>query len=366
MNRALAPRGRRRPGCWPRRLRQAWADLERPGPLFGADRNARQTPTSQRRAQDPHPATHDRPARPRCRSGAAARPPIPGTSKPDPHRAPDRALPDPYDHRRDEPFRAEGRRARLRGRAALRASPRRSARRSMSIPPPRWSGTTRCCATPCVAHAGAGRAPDRLRGEGQLQRRRCCDPGAPGRRRRHRLRGRDPPRPRRRHPARAHRLLRRRQDRRRTGLRPRRRRAPDQRRVRARAGPGRSRSPSAWARAPTIAIRVNPDVERRRPRQDLHRQGREQVRRRRSPRPSGLYARASNIAGVTPVGVACHIGSQITDLAPLRGRLRARCAAWSSACAARASRSSASTSAAAWACPTSTSPSRPRPPTTPP
>jgi diaminopimelate decarboxylase len=31
-----------------------------------------------------------------------------------------------------------------------------------------------------------------------------------------------------------------------------------------------------------------------------------------------LYAKASNIASLAPVGVACHIGSQITDLAPLR------------------------------------------------
>jgi diaminopimelate decarboxylase len=31
-----------------------------------------------------------------------------------------------------------------------------------------------------------------------------------------------------------------------------------------------------------------------------------------------LYAKASNTAALMPVGVACHIGSQITDLAPLR------------------------------------------------
>jgi len=38
-----------------------------------------------------------------------------------------------------------------------------------------------------------------------------------------------------------------------------------------------------------------------------------------------LYAMASNAASLTPVGVACHIGSQITDLAPLRdafGKMR--------------------------------------------
>jgi diaminopimelate decarboxylase len=31
-----------------------------------------------------------------------------------------------------------------------------------------------------------------------------------------------------------------------------------------------------------------------------------------------LYAKASNIASLKPVGVACHIGSQITDLGPMR------------------------------------------------
>jgi diaminopimelate decarboxylase len=39
-----------------------------------------------------------------------------------------------------------------------------------------------------------------------------------------------------------------------------------------------------------------------------------------------LYAKASSSAAVRPLGVACHIGSQITDLAPLRdafGRMRA-------------------------------------------
>ncbi len=35
-----------------------------------------------------------------------------------------------------------------------------------------------------------------------------------------------------------------------------------------------------------------------------------------------LYARASNSPHVTPVGLACHIGSQITDLAPLEAAFR--------------------------------------------
>ena len=33
---------------------------------------------------------------------------------------------------------------------------------------------------------------------------------------------------------------------------------------------------------------------------------------------TALYGRAANTAGLNPVGVACHIGSQITDLAPMR------------------------------------------------
>ena len=35
-----------------------------------------------------------------------------------------------------------------------------------------------------------------------------------------------------------------------------------------------------------------------------------------------LYAQASNNAGLRPVGVACHIGSQITDLAPMEAAFR--------------------------------------------
>ena len=35
-----------------------------------------------------------------------------------------------------------------------------------------------------------------------------------------------------------------------------------------------------------------------------------------------LYAQASQSPHVTPVGLACHIGSQITDLAPLEAAFR--------------------------------------------
>jgi diaminopimelate decarboxylase len=63
------------------------------------------------------------------------------------------------------------------------------------------------------------------------------------------------------------------------------------------------------------AIRVNPDVEAG---------GHAKISTGKAENKFGvsfseaerLYAKASNLAGVRPVGVACHIGSQITDLAP--------------------------------------------------
>jgi diaminopimelate decarboxylase len=81
-----------------------------------------------------------------------------------------------------------------------------------------------------------------------------------------------------------------------------------------------------------IAIRVNPDVAAG---------GHAKISTGQADSKFGvsmseaerLYAKASNLAGVRPVGVACHIGSQITDLAPMAaafgkmrdlvGRLRA-------------------------------------------
>ena len=64
-----------------------------------------------------------------------------------------------------------------------------------------------------------------------------------------------------------------------------------------------------------IAIRVNPDVEAG---------GHAKISTGKAENKFGvsmseaerLYANASNMAGVRPVGVACHIGSQITDMAP--------------------------------------------------
>jgi len=65
-----------------------------------------------------------------------------------------------------------------------------------------------------------------------------------------------------------------------------------------------------------VAIRVNPDVEAG---------GHAKISTGKAENKFGvslseaerLYANASNLAGVRPVGVACHIGSQITDLAPM-------------------------------------------------
>ncbi len=69
-------------------------------------------------------------------------------------------------------------------------------------------------------------------------------------------------------------------------------------------------------RAP-IAFRVNPDVEAG---------GHAKIATGKAENKFGvsfaqaadLYARASNNPHLNPVGVACHIGSQITDLAPMR------------------------------------------------
>ncbi len=71
----------------------------------------------------------------------------------------------------------------------------------------------------------------------------------------------------------------------------------------------------------TVAIRVNPDVEAG---------GHAKISTGKAENKFGvsmaeaerLYAKASNMAGVRPVGVACHIGSQITDLAPLEAAFR--------------------------------------------
>jgi diaminopimelate decarboxylase len=85
-----------------------------------------------------------------------------------------------------------------------------------------------------------------------------------------------------------------------------------------------NRVAQAMGKRATVAIRVNPDVEAG---------GHAKISTGKAENKFGvslseaerLYANASNMAGVRPVGVACHIGSQITDLAPLKaafGKMR--------------------------------------------
>ena len=72
---------------------------------------------------------------------------------------------------------------------------------------------------------------------------------------------------------------------------------------------------------PDIAIRVNPDIGAG---------GHAKITTGKSESKFGvsiseaarLYAKASGMAGVRPVGVACHIGSQISDLAPMEEAFR--------------------------------------------
>jgi diaminopimelate decarboxylase len=77
-----------------------------------------------------------------------------------------------------------------------------------------------------------------------------------------------------------------------------------------------NRVAQSLGRRATVAIRVNPDVEAG---------GHAKISTGKAENKFGvsfseaerLYANASNMAGVRPAGVACHIGSQITDLAPM-------------------------------------------------
>jgi diaminopimelate decarboxylase len=84
------------------------------------------------------------------------------------------------------------------------------------------------------------------------------------------------------------------------------------------------RTAQRLGRRATVAIRVNPDVEAG---------GHAKISTGKAENKFGvsfgeaerLYANASNMAGVRPVGVTCHIGSQITDLAPMEkafGKMR--------------------------------------------
>ena len=75
-------------------------------------------------------------------------------------------------------------------------------------------------------------------------------------------------------------------------------------------------------RTASVAIRVNPGRRRQDARQDLHRQGREQVRHSLSARRRALYAEAGALPGIAVTGIHMHIGSQITDLEPFRNAFR--------------------------------------------
>ena len=140
---------------------------------------------------------------------------------------------------------------------------------------------------------------------------------APARRRRRRgLRRRAAPRARRRHarrsgssfPASARRAAR--------WRRARRRHPPDQCRIGARAAAAERRGDARWAGPRRSRCASIPDVDAPHPCQDRDRQqenkfGIDLARRRR--RPTGSPA---TLPGIEPVGLAVHIGSQLTDLAP--------------------------------------------------
>ena len=77
-----------------------------------------------------------------------------------------------------------------------------------------------------------------------------------------------------------------------------------------------------------------------------------------------LYAKAvATRPAYGPVGVACHVGSQISDLAPMEAAFAQDARPWCSGCAARALALNGSTSAAVWASPISTRPDPPSPET---
>ena len=140
-------------------------------------------------------------------------------------------------------------------------------------------------------------------------------PGAARRRRRHGVGGRDSARFGGRHPARAHRFLRRGQDRRGAALRARRQGRPDQRRVRAEfgrlVGHGPRSSvcgrPSASASIPAIGAGGHAKITTGSADNKFGVSAEEAEQ---------LYAEGAD-AGLEVVGLACHIGSQIVDLEPL-------------------------------------------------
>ena len=136
-------------------------------------------------------------------------------------------------------------------------------------------------------------------------------------------------------------------------LRPRGRRRRDQRRIRAGARSlVEAIAAGRGARAP-VAIRVNPDVEAG---------GHAKISTGKADNKFGVSMaeaerstpRPPPAPPLRPVGVACHIGSQITDLAPLEAAF-VKMRGLVESCAAEGLAVERSTSAAAWACPISTS-----------
>jgi hypothetical protein len=145
-------------------------DLEKPGPLNSADRATTRKSDEGTPGQDPQRPADTIDTRDRSIDPAAAHPADPGTNlgsfrsaRPAPCR--------PYEPAMNH--------FELTGRAPCEAPLAKIAaevgRRSMSIPPLRSSGTTRSFATPSEPAEGPA---DRLRREGQFQRRGAEDPGA--------------------------------------------------------------------------------------------------------------------------------------------------------------------------------------------
>ena len=216
-------------------------------------------------------------------------------------------------------------------RSRSRVSPRRSARRSTSIPPARSSARYRAFAAAFAAEAAA----DLLRGQGELEPRRAAPLRRARRRRRRRLRGRVAPRARRRRAAGADRLLRRRQDAR---TRWRRRSPPASIRSTSSSIPelrrlsdGRSGArPHRAGRAPGQSRCRRAD-----PRQDLDRQEGEQIRHRPRRCGRGLPPRRRSCPASSRSALAVHIGSQLDRPRAVPRAPSSASPSWCSSCAAR-------------------------------
>ena len=202
----------------------------------------------------------------------------------------------------------------------------------------------------------------RLRGEGQPQPRGAARARPRGLRRRRRLGRRDEARAGGGHRRPRHRLLGRRQDRARDG---RRRSTPGS----ASSTSSSRRRASSCPRSPTArgcSARLRAARQSRRrcrhARQDLDRQGRQQVRRRRIDlTPPASTPGWRRCPGLEMRGLAVHIGSQLADLAAARTGVRQGRRAARRRCAPPGTPSATSTSAAGSACPTSAGDELPSP-----